>query len=490
MDETAATAVNGNPNKQPLTRSQFVVEFEYGASNQGYWDYNHMVLQLEDCIDCLQALHGDKYDFMFLFDHSSGHDKQRPNGLSVTQMIKHYGGSQPEMRDSKMTTEDHFGPYPRCPEVGQLQLDEVQSMQYRAGDRGPYNLSEEERIQQKDDKDTAATVFNVKPLDEQEHFQLKNNPLGRQKVTEILRQVLQESTEGWDVKAFLKGVQRETPGFDFRINENEKGRPTGVVWMTSTMRQSWIRFGNTIFLDAMKRKLNNLHWPYIGPVALDHEKCVVTLVESLVFEESLDQYAFTINSMAEMEPRRGKKSICLIFADCFVTDELLEMIGLERPTTCIIWDSFHLKAKVWPEYLGQFTYNQIKTELGLMIYGETREVYDAAYEKIAVHLRSDPAKLQYLKDYYDRPDRFALFFIKQITGNLGKTSSQPAEANHSSVITHLGPGSAQTMVSQISDLFERQETINARNAYDDAKYEKTTSFSSNVMTIEGTDPAS
>ena len=35
------------------------------------------------------------------------------------------------------------------------------------------------------------------------------------------------------------------------------------------MRKAWIKFGSMVFLDAMKRKMNSLHWPYIGPVAMD-----------------------------------------------------------------------------------------------------------------------------------------------------------------------------------------------------------------------------
>jgi hypothetical protein len=30
---------------------------EYGANNDGYWTYEAMVLQLEDCVDYLQVLY-------------------------------------------------------------------------------------------------------------------------------------------------------------------------------------------------------------------------------------------------------------------------------------------------------------------------------------------------------------------------------------------------------------------------------------------------
>jgi hypothetical protein len=51
-DVEAAKKIKGNTSrKAALTGSPFVLEFEYGTNNQGYWDYDHMIIQLEDCID-------------------------------------------------------------------------------------------------------------------------------------------------------------------------------------------------------------------------------------------------------------------------------------------------------------------------------------------------------------------------------------------------------------------------------------------------------
>lgn len=158
-DEVAAKAVNGNISKSALTSNPFVTEFEYGVSGQGYWDYNHMVLQLEDCIDVLHVLNGsDTYDYMFLFDHSSGHDKQRPDGLSVTRMTKYFGGAQAKMRDTFLGTEEVFGTYPRLAADGQLFMGDTQAMQYKPTDRGPYYLSCEDRERQRHDRPTGKTL--------------------------------------------------------------------------------------------------------------------------------------------------------------------------------------------------------------------------------------------------------------------------------------------------------------------------------------------
>ena len=56
-DESAAKKKRGSEFKQPLTMSPFVLEFAYGASAEGYWTYDSMVLQLEDCADVVTALY-------------------------------------------------------------------------------------------------------------------------------------------------------------------------------------------------------------------------------------------------------------------------------------------------------------------------------------------------------------------------------------------------------------------------------------------------
>ena len=113
VDKDAAEEVVGSADKPPLTSSLLVKEFEYGASKEGYWNYNHMVIQVEDCVDVLRAMLGHDYDIVFMVDHSCGHDRHRPDGLSVTKLLISYGGSQPLMRMTKLDDQACFGPFPR-----------------------------------------------------------------------------------------------------------------------------------------------------------------------------------------------------------------------------------------------------------------------------------------------------------------------------------------------------------------------------------------
>jgi len=45
--------------------NHFSREFMYGsgASCDGYWFYEHLAVQLEDCLDVIQCLYKDRYDF-------------------------------------------------------------------------------------------------------------------------------------------------------------------------------------------------------------------------------------------------------------------------------------------------------------------------------------------------------------------------------------------------------------------------------------------
>jgi hypothetical protein len=55
-NETAAIAKRGSADKKNLLSSPFILEFECGVNFEGYWSCEHMVLQLEDCVDCMKVI--------------------------------------------------------------------------------------------------------------------------------------------------------------------------------------------------------------------------------------------------------------------------------------------------------------------------------------------------------------------------------------------------------------------------------------------------
>jgi hypothetical protein len=109
-----------------LKESPFVKYFELGANNKGYWGYNHMVLHLEDCVDCLKVVY-PHLGCLSLFDHSSRHSKKRRGGLDAGQMDSGLGGSQPTTRKSMILhAAGYLGPYDSILPVGGMEQREYE----------------------------------------------------------------------------------------------------------------------------------------------------------------------------------------------------------------------------------------------------------------------------------------------------------------------------------------------------------------------------
>jgi len=154
FDKVAAKEVYGDAKKKDLTESPFVRKLEYGSNKDGYWTGNHMIVQLEDCIDCLEVIYRDQYDFLFLFDHSSGHAKKRINGLDAAGMNKSHGGiaQHPTMIKEK---DGYLGPFHDPTNPKMAQVGEQQSLMWSdtpEEDDGPIYLSPEQCRLQRDDQ--------------------------------------------------------------------------------------------------------------------------------------------------------------------------------------------------------------------------------------------------------------------------------------------------------------------------------------------------
>ena len=68
---------------------------------KGYFTYDRMVLQLEDCTDILKALHPVIY-LAFLFNNICVNDRVIEDRLNVSKMISGYGGAQQYMHPTNI----------------------------------------------------------------------------------------------------------------------------------------------------------------------------------------------------------------------------------------------------------------------------------------------------------------------------------------------------------------------------------------------------
>ena len=80
---------------------------------------------------------------------------------------------------------------------------------------------------------------------------------------------------------------------------------------------------------------------YIASVVWNEIGKIDVVCEGFVITETHDIYTFILESFFQMSTLRNKKNVYAIFADEFMTQELLDYIGVH--STRIFYDHFHLK---------------------------------------------------------------------------------------------------------------------------------------------------
>ena len=91
-------------------------------------------------------------------------------------------------------------------------------------------------------------------------------------------------------------------GFTYNIAHDSHNKVTGIVWMTSYMRDDFKHFGNYLSIDVMRLYICNAkECCYITPVILNEIKCVIT--------ETHVTYTFILESLFHMLTSRNKKML-------------------------------------------------------------------------------------------------------------------------------------------------------------------------------------
>jgi hypothetical protein len=137
LETESALKAQSKTEKSNMVESPFIKYFKYGygEGKEGYWTYNHMALQFEDCVDVIQALFPG-YDSVWTFGHSCGHNRGCPDGLVVGNMQTLWGGKQSHIRDSITECKEGFlGPY-----SPKLHPGDTQTMVFSEDDEGPFYL--------------------------------------------------------------------------------------------------------------------------------------------------------------------------------------------------------------------------------------------------------------------------------------------------------------------------------------------------------------
>ena len=79
-----------------------IVFFEYGKNRLGFWEGATFVVQVEQLLKVLEFLYPNM-QVVLEVDHSSGHLKEKVDGLLVNDMGMRWGGKKASKRDTKIT---------------------------------------------------------------------------------------------------------------------------------------------------------------------------------------------------------------------------------------------------------------------------------------------------------------------------------------------------------------------------------------------------
>jgi hypothetical protein len=198
-------------------------------------------------------------------------------------------------------------------------------------------------------------------------------------IRELLKEALSEGNDTMHIIRLLESMHKEDPGFTYCVAHDSDGQECGFMWMTPVMRRMFELYGDILFLDAMKRQLNSVHWPYFSIVLLDGFKKIVVAVEGIGCVERIDTYIWLVNGALQMAPRRKKESINVIFADGLMGDRLLT--ELEIQDTCkLCLDSFHLLDIDWPRHFGTSLWSRLKVGFEKLVRCGNAEDYNSALE--------------------------------------------------------------------------------------------------------------
>jgi len=255
--DEAALKVNGTTAKPQLTSSPFIQQLAFGGSV--YWNSDHMILQVCDIMDCLKVI-APEHEYVFLFDHSSGHAKKRANGLDVKNMNVDWGGSAGmDMRTTNIEERDgYIGPYheennPWMVKVGQT-LGHVYP---KAGEEdsnvfvppSPFNLTATAREEKEFDVEVDIPIEKRK-----ERSKHKKELIAELMETETGRKV--GITNLWKLK--LPDLQEKARGvgIDIKITPTTKTkagwRGRGIGLLAAAYARGWVDKENLKQYQSMK----------------------------------------------------------------------------------------------------------------------------------------------------------------------------------------------------------------------------------------------
>lgn len=288
---------------------------------------------------------------------------------------------------------------------------------------------------------------------------------------ELLQSTMESGGNTWKVEKYLKLLKKEDECFDYRIlRDKMSGAATMVLWQTGTMRGDFELYGCALHLDFMKRQLNSYEWPYISIVAMDSNGSPRVMAEGIACTERNEAYVAAVQSLLDMSPGRTNENVLAVFADGALNPDIVLPHKMNLPNAKFIWDSYHLSTDIWPKDFGGAWTDTLSAQLRGMLYANSKEEFDTALSNIEAAYAGNSNILNKVHKIASKKECYAKYLLMTYEGTCGKTSNNPAEQNHSSIIAHLGGKLYEDPAYEISLLLGRQAEHEKKRNQERSKY--------------------
>ena len=302
---------------------------------------------------------------------------------------------------------------------------------------------------------------------------LDDSPLTDDNIEELGREIWDELLNNSESEhcfftfaEYIQSLQDSNSGFDYQLLADSNGRYTGCIWQTSTMKDNFDRFGGFVSIDAMKRGINKLLWPYMSITMYNEINCVCVACEAIICSEREEAYNAMIQFVIKNSQKRTNETIHVVAADGFINQDCVtNKFGLPHAT--YMCDTWHLFDSILPKRFGVPTFTLIKSYLQLMCYSKTEVQFEEAFNKAMNILQEksdrDENLEEQLRKFYKECSMYASHILSKKRGTRGCHGSSISESNHSSVLVHLNEGDkygnsyCEKPHTLVKDLFFRQK---------------------------------
>ena len=178
-----------------------------------------------------------------------------------------------------------------------------------------------------------------------------------------------------------------------------------------------------------------------------------------------------IAATLDTTPGRRREEFFVVFADKMLGPEIIHPENLNLPNAHFIWDCHHLLHDIWPKDFGGSWSGNLSNGMSSLLQANSEHDFELAVSNLEVTYRGNTNVLNTIHKWAALKKHYAKYILDDTLGTCGKISNNPAEQNHSSIISHLGGALYEEPGSEIKKLIIRQRDLENNRQQEKSHYQ-------------------